>query len=429
MAAGNGVALVASLWTIAMVSGIVLCLRLVAKLIRGRNLWWDDYIMMFSWLLLFVATILMQLAVGLGFGHHSSTLSYDNKFQISTYSVIYSASLTVVVATARISFSCALLRATSGWGKVTAWVVMVGLVCITMVPLVITRFTICVPFQKVYGVAADGYCGNTYIPLYIGWASGAWSAASDFALTILAWKIVWSMSMRRNEKIGVGIALSFGLISGALTVFRYVYVGLIYAQDFFQYGYLGFIWVAAEGATSIIAASIPALRAFVADKSTRSWQQHRSATPSGRSSSSRPNPHRRPRWPLPLRSQHHDHHHLGDRSTTTRASLTRSVPPSPPSSSRHTSHEHDNASGDYHRYRYETDQDIIFSDEWDGELGRRGPTLPLPVLRRPRPRPSPSTASSRKTAAADRGGGGGDDAWAQYFAAVRSSPSPPPPVG
>ncbi|KAI1493081.1 hypothetical protein F5X96DRAFT_667120 [Biscogniauxia mediterranea] len=410
MAAGNGVALVASLWTITMVSGIVLCLRLIAKLIRGRNLWWDDYIMMFSWLLLFVATILMQLAVGLGFGHHSSTLSYDNKFQISTYSVIYSASLTVVVATARISFSCALLRATSGWGKVTAWVVMVGLVCITMVPLVITRFTICVPFQKVYGVAADGYCGNTYIPLYIGWASGAWSAASDFALTILAWKIVWSMSMRRNEKIGVGIALSFGLISGALTVFRYVYVGLIYAQDFFQYGYLGFIWVAAEGATSIIAASIPALRAFVADKSTRRSRQQQ------------------PRWPLPLRPSQQHHH-----STTTRASLTRSAPPpSPPSSHENNN---DNASN---RYRYETDQDIIFSDEWDGELGRSGPTLPLPVLRRAPLSPSLTASSSRKTAAvADRdrdrgggggGGGGGDDAWAQYFAAVRPSP-PPPPAG
>ncbi|KAI0598774.1 hypothetical protein F4775DRAFT_172439 [Biscogniauxia sp. FL1348] len=403
MAAEHGIALVASLWTITMVSGIVLCLRLIAKLIRGRNLWWDDYIMMFSWLLLFVATILMQLAVGLGFGYHSSTLSYDNKFQISTYSVIYSASLTIVVATARISFSCALLRATSGWGKFTAWVVMVGLVCITMVPLVITRFTICVPFQKVYGVAADGYCGNTYIPLYIGWASGAWSAASDFALTILAWKIVWSMSMRRNEKIGVGIALSFGLISGALTVFRYVYVGVIYAQDFFEYGYLGFIWVAAEGATSIIAASIPALRAFVADKSTRSWHHHRS-TPSGGSS-------KNPRWPLPLplRNQHHPHGERNNNNNTTRVSLTRSSP------SRHTSHDNDgdNASGDYHRYRYETDQDIIFSDEWDGELAaaRTQTQVPLPVLR---------PDSARKTKTMDRG----EDAWAQYFAAVRSSPPP-----
>ncbi|KAI5928082.1 hypothetical protein F4810DRAFT_719767 [Camillea tinctor] len=411
MAADNGVALVASLWTISMVSGIVLCLRLIAKLIRGRNMWWDDYIMIFSWLLLFVATILMQLARNVGFGRNSSTLNYDQKYQIATYAVIYSASLTIVVATARISFCCALLRATSGWGKVTAWVVMIGLVCITMVPLVITRFTICVPFQKVYGVAADGYCGNTYIPLYIGWASGAWSAASDFALTILAWKIVWSMSMRRKEKIGVGIALSFGLISGALTVFRYVYVGLIYAQDFYQYGYLGFIWVAAEGATSIIAASIPALRAFVADKSTRSW--HRS-TPSG--GSHNPN-HHRARWPQPLRD--------GGDVSTARVSLTRSAPPS----SRQTSHEHsDHSNGDYHRYRYETDQDIIFSDEWDDELNARSPAPPppphfssapqmqmqqLPVLR---PAVAASnSSSSRKTDP-------GEDAWAQYFAAVRTPP-------
>ncbi|KAI1506463.1 hypothetical protein F5X99DRAFT_3585 [Biscogniauxia marginata] len=340
MAADNGLALAASLWTISVVSGAILGLRLVAKLIRGRHLWWDDYIMIFAWLVLFVATILMQRATALGFGHHSSTISYDNQFQIATYSVIYSASLTVVVATARISFGCALLRATSGWGKVTVWVVIAGLICITMIPLVVTRFTICVPFQKVYGVAADGYCGNTYIPLYIGWASGAWSAASDFALTILAWKIVLSMTMRQKEKIGVGIALSFGLVSGALTVFRYVYVGLIYAQDFYQYGYFGFIWVAAEGATSIIAASIPALRAFVADKS---HSRHSSSS--------------NQRWPMPL--SYMNATSGGRRSLNPPPSRGRESAPS----SRHASHEHD-----YHRYRYETDQDIIFSDEWDNEL-------------------------------------------------------------
>ncbi|KAI0014732.1 hypothetical protein F4780DRAFT_171750 [Xylariomycetidae sp. FL0641] len=243
MAADNGAAFSGSLWTVVVVSGIFVALRGGAKVSRKRNLRSDDYIMFVAWLLLFIASTLMQRAVALGFGRNKAELSHAHQWDISTFAVIYSATLTIVVSLARISFAISLLRCTTGWSKVVVWTMIVGLVCITMVPLVVTRFTICTPFQKVYGVEAEGHCGNTWIPLYIGWASGAWSAFSDFVLLVVAWSIVWVMKKERREKIGIAIALSFGIISGALTVFRYVYVALIYAQDFYQYGYLGFLWV------------------------------------------------------------------------------------------------------------------------------------------------------------------------------------------
>ncbi|RYP51497.1 hypothetical protein DL768_003181 [Monosporascus sp. mg162] len=232
--------------------------------------------MLFSQALLVVAVSLITKAVALGFGRPHAALDPDALYGIATYGAIYSAASTVIVASARISFAVALLRLTlAGWGRVLVRVVIVGLVCVTAVPPVVARFTICDPFQKVYGQFPGGRCGNTYIPLYLGWASGAWSAASDFALTLLAWKIIWSMTMRPKEKVGVAIALSFGLLSGMITIFRYTYVALIYTRDFFEYGYFGFIWMAAEGATSIIAASIPALRAFVVERSRNSlgWRR------------------------------------------------------------------------------------------------------------------------------------------------------------
>ncbi len=157
--------------------------------------------MIFAQVVMLVAVSLITRAATLGFGRTWTALDVDTRYAIATYGVVYSASSTVVVASARISFAVALLRVTPtadaaaaaarsrtrgdgrgrgrrrgarswGRGRVLVWVVIAGLVCITAVPLVVTRFAICTPFQKVYGHLPWGTCGNTYIPLYLGWASG-----------------------------------------------------------------------------------------------------------------------------------------------------------------------------------------------------------------------------------------------------------------
>ena len=50
-------------------------------------------------------------------------------------------------------------------------VIIVGLIFITALPLFVARLTLCTPVQAVWG-HIPGQCGNTRIPLYLGWASG-----------------------------------------------------------------------------------------------------------------------------------------------------------------------------------------------------------------------------------------------------------------
>ena len=40
----------------------------------------------------------------------------------------------------------------------------------------------------------------------------AYSGAMDLALSILPWKLLWSLQMQKKEKIGVIIAMSMGLV-------------------------------------------------------------------------------------------------------------------------------------------------------------------------------------------------------------------------
>ena len=45
----NGKATLIVIWTLLVISGIFLGLRIYAKLWRGRHLWYDDHVLIMSW--------------------------------------------------------------------------------------------------------------------------------------------------------------------------------------------------------------------------------------------------------------------------------------------------------------------------------------------------------------------------------------------
>ena len=45
----NGPVIAGISWFLQLISGVFLALRLYAKISRGQKLWWDDYMLIFSW--------------------------------------------------------------------------------------------------------------------------------------------------------------------------------------------------------------------------------------------------------------------------------------------------------------------------------------------------------------------------------------------
>jgi hypothetical protein len=41
--------LLASIWPLVFVATVFLCLRIYCRLLKRRSLWWDDYILLASW--------------------------------------------------------------------------------------------------------------------------------------------------------------------------------------------------------------------------------------------------------------------------------------------------------------------------------------------------------------------------------------------
>jgi hypothetical protein len=65
----------------------------------------------------------------------------------------------------------------------------------------------------VYGMFQAGESKSTHDVLRFGTDLDAvWSAMTDISFALLPWKILWSLQMRTAEKIGVGIAMSLGVL-------------------------------------------------------------------------------------------------------------------------------------------------------------------------------------------------------------------------
>jgi hypothetical protein len=57
-----------------------------------------------------------------------------------------------------------------------------------------------------------GTCISLNAIVGLGIAFAAYSGIVDITLAMLPWKIIWGLKMRLKEKIGVGVAMSMGIL-------------------------------------------------------------------------------------------------------------------------------------------------------------------------------------------------------------------------
>ncbi|KAI0443882.1 hypothetical protein F4803DRAFT_549631 [Xylaria telfairii] len=104
------------------------------------------------------------------------------------------------------------------------------------------------------------------------------SCALDAYFTILPWKIVRSLELKRFEKIGLAIAMSFGCASLASGLVRMVVLSRLANQPYDHqpfYAVGGYLFNYFEPGFSIVAACMPVLRKIFMD--TIQWKKNTSA--------------------------------------------------------------------------------------------------------------------------------------------------------
>jgi hypothetical protein len=225
----NGPVLSGVTWWLLVFCGVFLGLRIYAKLSRKQGLWWDDHLLITSWVsretpkhlhliltnvpqvLLLGEAVLTQVGQTLGFGKHLKDIPPEN-LPVIAVGISAASSISCFASTfSKMSFGVTLLRLTKGRLRWFVWFCIVTLFLV-MIPSALGTWIQCRPMAKVWNNALEGTCLDAYALINYGIFNAAWCAAADFALALLPWKLIWGLQLQTREKLGVGIAMSMGVL-------------------------------------------------------------------------------------------------------------------------------------------------------------------------------------------------------------------------
>ncbi|KAM0189009.1 hypothetical protein ACHAPA_007722 [Fusarium lateritium] len=276
----RGTRLLASIWTLALLSLILLFLRVYCKLWRGKGLWHDDWCLIVSWVCLAVAVSINTYTVSLGFGRHAKTISDENLKLINLNTIVGAAFGILATTISKTSFAITLHRiSTNAWMRYFLIFVIVT-INISMNLVWIFGLVKCSPLARVFDKSVPGTCWDSSKLLKYQLFAAYYSAVLDFVLAFLPWVILMRMTMRRRERLGVAVAMSLGAIAGITAIVKAVLVVSMKSDDLTYDRVDLTIWTLTEPAASIMAVCIPVLRMLYRELklSSRSYNRNKTNT-------------------------------------------------------------------------------------------------------------------------------------------------------
>ncbi|KAK3327026.1 hypothetical protein B0T19DRAFT_151020 [Cercophora scortea] len=252
-------------WALLVAAAAFLGLRIYCKRIGRRGLWWDDWLLIASWFAHLIDSALLSVMVTRGYGHHpwdgGPIMGQDSSFMIL---MMTRTTFTITAAAwSKTAFAITMLRIGEGWMKWFLWFIIVSL-NVSMGLNAMIGWVGCSPVSKSWDMTVQGTCLDLSVIVNIGYVSGGYSAACDFILALLPWPIIWKLQMKNTEKIGVGIAMSMGIVAGIMSSIKTAQLNKLSTGDSYDAAHLT-IWDTTEIAVTIMAASIPTMRVLFKD--------------------------------------------------------------------------------------------------------------------------------------------------------------------
>ncbi|KAH8888517.1 hypothetical protein GQ53DRAFT_724516 [Thozetella sp. PMI_491] len=253
-----------TIWFLTALSGLFLALRVYCKFLRHRGLWWDDHVLIVSWISLALSSAFISLTVTLGFG--KPLFQFNIKFlsEFLLYSNAAGSFSILAAQLSKTSFAITVLRISSGWLKRLVWFIIISVNIALGLALAFT-WSQCDPIEKTWMPWVEGTCWSKFIVARYNMFTAVYSGVMDIVLAIVPWKIVWTLSMNKREKAGVMIAMSMGIFAGVTSCIKVTQISNITNPNLSDSTTQLVILGSAESAISIMAASIPILRALLRD--------------------------------------------------------------------------------------------------------------------------------------------------------------------
>ncbi|KAK0703955.1 hypothetical protein B0T26DRAFT_657548 [Lasiosphaeria miniovina] len=248
-------------WLLTSLSLAFVGLRIYCKLSRGRRLWWDDYMLIASWVCVSASTT--SVCVALDYGKHGYDMRPENLPKMP-FVAVFAGFFSVLAATlSKTSFALTLLRLSERWMRVAIWFIIVTLNAI-MGTAMLFMWIKCKPVARIWDKSVDGTCISEKKIIYLFQWSAGYSGAMDVVLALFPTVILWKWTMSKRDKFGVIIAMSMGIVAGIASFVKCAMLPNLAGDPSRSPDTVAVtIWGSAEGAITIMAASLPVLRALI----------------------------------------------------------------------------------------------------------------------------------------------------------------------
>ncbi|SPO01902.1 uncharacterized protein DNG_04575 [Cephalotrichum gorgonifer] len=254
----------AIIWSLTALSGVVLVLRTYCKITRQRGLWWDDHFMTAAWITIAISCVFGSISTTMGFGRHTWDIDMESPDHPKLLLIMNMTGFWSLFGAAwsKTSFAITLLRLTPATKvKWLIWFLIVT-VNVGLYLAAIFMWVQCNPPKKVWNPNMEGTCWDgSKIVIYNSWIS-VWSGLADIVLAIIPWWVLSRAAMHFKEQIGLLICMSLGVFAGCTSIAKIITMRAITGNDMINVVPLNILGIA-EAQVTIIAASIPVLRALL----------------------------------------------------------------------------------------------------------------------------------------------------------------------
>ena len=119
----------------------------------------------------------------------------------------------------------------------------------------------CSPARKLWEPSIRGSCMKPYVQQDVGFFQSSFSAFSDFLLALFPLVIIYNLQMKLAVKVGIGCAMSLGLVATGAAIVKTIQLEELTARDDYTYDTVNLVlWLSTEMYIVIIAACVPTLR-------------------------------------------------------------------------------------------------------------------------------------------------------------------------
>jgi hypothetical protein len=131
-------------WMLTSVSGLFLLARLYLKTCQNRGLWWDDWILLASWIALIASASIIAYVISLGYGKRLIPLANLPYFGLPVN--ILSTLMIITNLWGKTSFGMTLIRIPVPWMRFSVWYILVTLT-LTLTASVVFVWVECGPLK------------------------------------------------------------------------------------------------------------------------------------------------------------------------------------------------------------------------------------------------------------------------------------------